>query len=154
MFNPFRKKATDYFSAQEKEQIVAAIKNAEHKTSGEIRVFVENKCSYVDALDRAKEIFFQNGMQQTQQRNAVLVYVALVHRQLAIFGDEGIHQKVGSDFWEKEMKNMTSFFKQDNYAQGIVHVVEHVGNALKNNFPYDEKTDVNELPDDIMFGNK
>lgn len=154
MFNPFRKKAANYFSEEEKQQVVAAIKNAEHKTSGEIRVYVENKCSYVDALDRAKEIFFKNGMQQTLQRNAVLVYVALTHKQLAIFGDEGIHQKVGSDFWQKELKDLSGYFKQDSYAQGIVHVVEQVGNALKNYFPYDAETDTNELPDDIMFGNK
>ena len=154
MFNIFRKKATDFFSAEEKEQIVTAIKHAEHKTSGEIRVYVENKCSYVDALDRAKEIFARHNMQQTRERNAVLIYVALVHRQFAILGDEGIHEKVGAEFWENEVKNMIEYFRHENYTQGIVHVIEKVGNALKDHFPYDEKNDKNELPDDILFGNK
>jgi uncharacterized membrane protein len=117
-------------------------------------VFIENKCSYVDALDRAKEIFVQNNMQQTHQRNAVLVYVALLHKQLAIFGDEGIHKKVGNEFWNNQLKNIISHFKKENYTQGIVHIIEEIGNALKNYFPFDAATDVNELPDDIMFGNK
>jgi uncharacterized membrane protein len=91
-------------------------------------------------------------MQQTQQRNAILVYVALVHRQLAVFGDEGIYQKAGADFWKKELNNLSIFFKQQQYTQGIIHVVAQLGNALKNYFPYDENTDTNELPDNVMFG--
>lgn len=152
MFNFFSKKAVDFFSPQEKEQIVAAIKTAERKTSGEIRVYVENKCPYVDALDRTKEIFTKHNMQQTLQHNAVLVYVALVHRQLAIFGDEGIYQKTGNDFWNTAVKKMIENFCKENYTQGIIDVILQIGEALQLHFPYDEKTDVNELPDDIVFG--
>jgi uncharacterized membrane protein len=152
MFNLFRKKAVDFFSAEEKEKIVAAIQSAELATSGEVRVYIESKCSYVNALDKAKEIFFKINMQNTEQRNAVLVYVALKDRQLAVFGDEGIHQKVGNIFWNESVQKMLQHFNKNDYADGIANVVLSIGEALKMHFPYDAKTDVNELPDDIVFG--
>ena len=75
MFSLFKKK--DFFTAEEQQLITDAIQNAERMTSGEVRVFVESKCSYMDAIDRAAELFFQLEMQKTDDRNAVLVYVAM-----------------------------------------------------------------------------
>jgi uncharacterized membrane protein len=95
---PWNKKK-EFFNEEDRQLIVAAIQNAERMTSGEVRVFVESKCSYIDAIDRAVELFFKLQMQETKDRNAVLVYVAMKDRQLAVFGDEGIHKKVGNEYW-------------------------------------------------------
>lgn len=152
MFNFFRKKSVDFFSAEEKQIITSAIQAAERSTSGEVRVFIESKCRFVHAVDRAAEIFKQLNMQTTAQRNAVLVYVAVIDRQLAIYGDEGIHQKVGNAFWLENVQKMTQHFNKENYAQGIAEVVKKVGDALTFHFPYDIENDINELPDDIVFG--
>jgi len=148
---PWNKKK-EFFNDEEKQLIVDAIQNAERMTSGEVRVFVESKCSYVDAIDRAAELFFQLKMQETNDRNAVLVYVAMKDRQLAVFGDEGIHKKVGNEYWNAEVKKMISNFNRDNYAEGISVVVKDIGVALTQHFPYNNTTDKNELPDDIVFG--
>lgn len=150
LFSLFRKK--DFFSVEERQQIVAAVQNAERMTSGEVRVFVENRCSYMDAIDRAKEIFAELKMYETHDRNAVLVYVALKDKQLAILGDEGIHSKLGNDYWNTEVKKMISNFNRENYAEGIKEVVTDIGEALTQLFPYNNSTDKNELPDDIIFG--
>ena len=146
----FKKK--EFFTAEEKHQIVKAVQDAEQRTSGEVRVFVESRCRYVDAIDRAAEIFFGLEMQKTAQRNAVLVYVAIKDRQLAIFGDEGIHQKVGDQYWKDEVQKMISNFNRDQCSNGIKQCVEEIGEALHAHFPYDRKIDKNELPDDIVFG--
>jgi uncharacterized membrane protein len=151
MFSIF-KKNREFFNAEEKQLIVEAVQHAEQRTSGEVRVFVERKCKYVDAIDRATEIFFNLGMQKTDQRNAVLVYVAMKDRQLAVFGDEGIHQKVGNAYWQDKVQKMISNFNRDNYAEGIKQCVLEIGEALHTHFPYDRQTDKNELPDDIVFG--
>ena len=90
-------------------------------------------------------------MKQTD-RNAVLVYVALKDKQLAIFGDEGIHNKLGNEYWNTEVKKMISNFNKENYADGIKEVVKDIGEALTQLFPYNNDTDKNELPDDIVFG--
>jgi len=150
MFSLFKKK--DFFSAEEQQLIIESIRNAERMTSGEVRVFVESKCSYMDAIDRAAELFFHLEMQKTDDRNAVLVYVAMKDRQLAVFGDEGIHKKVGNEYWNNEVHKMISNFNRENYAAGISEVVKDIGEALTKNFPYNNDSDKNELPDDIVFG--
>ncbi len=150
MFSLFTRKKK-FFSSEEQQLIVSAIQNAERSTSGEVRVYVESRCSYMDALDRAVEIFAQMGMQATEERNAVLVYVALKDHQLAVFGDEGIHRKVGYEYWNTEVKKMIMDFNRDNYAKGIAGCVEDIGQALQHFFPYTDK-DKNELSDEITFG--
>lgn len=150
LFSLFKKK--DFFTEEEKLQIIGAVRNAERMTSGEVRVFVESRCSYMDAIDRAKEIFVELKMNHTVDRNAVLVYIALKDHQLAVFGDEGIHSKLGNDYWNAEVKKMIGNFNKENYAEGIKEVVTDIGDALTQLFPYDNNTDKNELPDDIVFG--
>lgn len=141
-----------FFSSDEQQAIVDAVRWAEQRTSGEVRVFVESRCRYVNALDRAIEIFQQLKMGQTLERNAVLVYVAIKDRQLAVFGDEGIHQKVGNDYWAKEVSVMLREFNHQHIAEGIRRCIMDIGEALHTHFPYDRELDKNELPDDIVFG--
>ena len=150
MFSFFKKK--DFFTEVEKKQIVETVRNAERRTSGEVRVFVESRCRFVDPLDRAAEIFFNLKMNETVDRNAVLLYMAMKDRQLAVFGDEGIHKKVGTDYWNKEIKLLISKFNTANYGEGISQCVKDIGEALHQYFPFDNNTDKNELPDDIIFG--
>jgi len=145
-------KRKEFFTEEERQSIVDAVRAAEQRTSGEVRVFVESRCRYVSAIDRAVEIFENLQMQRTEMRNATLVYVAMKDRQLAVFGDEGIHQKVGNEYWANEVVNMISAFNRDNIAEGIRQCVLNIGEALATHFPYDRTTDKNELPDDIVFG--
>lgn len=150
MFGLFRKKP--FFTAEEQERIVEAIREAEQRTSGEVRVFVESRCRYMDAIDRAAEVFFGLEMDETDDHNGVLVYVAIKDHQLALFGDKGIHEKVGTAFWNEEVRRMIQQFDRNDIAQGIADCVRDIGEALHSHFPYDNDTDKNELPDEIVFG--
>lgn len=143
----------EFLSHDERELVLQALRQAEQQTSGEIRVYIENHCRFVDPMDRAAELFFGLRMDQTRDRNGVLLYIAVKDRQVAILGDEGIHQRVGKEFWEKEVREMIDEFHADHYAAGIAKVVTEIGEALRTHFPYDGRTDKNELPDDIVFGN-
>ena len=145
-------KQKEFFSEEEKQQLVAAIQQAEKRTSGEVRIFVESRCRFVDAVDRAKELFLQLGMEKTTERNATLIYIAFEDHQLAILGDEGIHQKVGQEYWDKEVAKIIHEFRSEHILDGICQVVYDIGEALQQFFPYDNETDKNELPDDIIFG--
>jgi uncharacterized membrane protein len=145
------RKAEDFFSEKEKEQILTAIRMAEQQTSGEIRLFVESRCRFINPLDRAAEIFFGLKMDKTAQRNAVLIYIAVKDHQLAVFGDEGIHQKVGEAFWKEEVTKMIGLFKGQSYGDGLAGIITEIGNALQQHFPYTQE-DKNELPDEIVFG--
>jgi uncharacterized membrane protein len=150
LFSFFKKKA--FFSEQDQARIVAAISSAEKSTSGEIRLYVESKNPYMDPLQRAAEIFFQSKMENTVDRNGVLLYIALKDRELALFGDEGIHQKVGTQYWQNAVQNMIGQFSKQEIAVGIEQCILQVGQTLKDTFPYDASTDKNELSDEIIFG--
>ncbi len=146
------KKRKEFFSAADKEQIVQAIRLAERATSGEIRIYVESKNPFVDAIDRAREIFFKLKMQKTEHRNAVLLYIAMDHHELALFGDEGIYNKAGADYWNNAVTEMIGKFTKENLSNGLADCVRMIGETLQKEFPYEASTDKNELPDDIVFG--
>ena len=146
----FAKKAL--LTEPETSMVVDAIRSSEKKTSGEIRVYIESHCKFVDALDRASQIFYSLKMNETEYRNAVLVYVAIKDHQLAVFADEGIYKKAGAAFWNNAVREMLQHFNTNDYGKGISFVVTEIGNTLQANFPYDNSTDKNELPDDIVFG--
>ena len=140
------------FTADESTRIVEAIRGAEQRTSGEIRVFIESRCRFVDPLDRASEIFWNLKMDHTVYRNSVLLYVAVKDHQFAIFADTGIHEKLGNDFWLKEVNMMSRHFKENHYLEAILYVINDIGQALHVHFPFDSQADKNELPDDLVFG--
>lgn len=145
-------KRKEFFTAEEKEQLVAAIQKAEQRTSGEVRLFVESKCKFMDAVDRAAEVFLQLQMDKTDQRNATLIYIATEDHQAAVFGDEGIHQKVGDVYWKEVVAKMLVEFRQEKLMNGICTAIAQLGEALVQYFPYNKDTDKNELPDEIVFG--
>jgi uncharacterized membrane protein len=148
---PFSKKK-EFFTVEQRQLMVDAIQKAEKNTSGEVRIFIESKCKFVDPVDRAKEIFFSLKMENTKDRNAVLLYLALDDHQLALFADEGIYQRLGKQYWNDEVKKIISAFTKDDYTGGICLIVEDIGEALQAEFPY-ASSDKNELPDEIIFGN-
>jgi uncharacterized membrane protein len=106
----------------------------------------------MDPVDRAREIFFQLKMDATRDRNGTLIYVAVKDHQAAVFGDEGIHAKVGQKYWEEEVGKMMVHCKHEHLAAGICQCIDDLGEALHHYFPYERTTDKNELPDDLVFG--
>lgn len=142
--------ARNFFTSEEQNSIVEAIKKAELNTSGEIRLHVENRCKG-DVLDRAANLFSDLKMHQTQLRNGVLIYLAVEDRRFAILGDIGINQKVPDNFWDSTKSLMLEHFKKGQFALGVSKGIESAGQELKEHFPY-QKDDINELSDEISFG--
>ncbi len=142
--------ARNFFTKKEQQAITEAIGKAEHKTSGEIRVHLENDC-YGDVLDRAAYLFGKLGMQKTRVRNGVLFYLAVRDHKFAIIGDSGINKLVPPGFWDQIKEEMQEHFKKSDYAGGIIKGIMMAGEQLKTFFPY-HRDDVNELPDDLSFG--
>lgn len=139
-----------FLTKEQEESIVSAISEAEKETSGEIRIHIEKKCKAETALERAKEVFAELKMHETELRNGVIVYVAWKDKKVAIWGDEGIHQKVGQQFWENELELILKFFKEGDFETGLSEVVLQIGQKLKEFFPY-QKGDINELSNEISY---
>jgi len=139
-----------HFSTEEQDRILHTIALAENQTSGEIRIVVEKRCKS-DVMSRATHYFNKLGMDQTSLRNGVLIYVATEDHEFAIIGDQGINKLVPSDFWENTKNKMLLYFKSGNIVEGIIEGVSHAGKQLRTYFPVSDD-DINELPDDIIFG--
>jgi uncharacterized membrane protein len=140
----------DHFTKEQQARIVDAIKQAEHNTSGEIRVHIENRCK-IDVLDRAANIFAKLKMHKTQLRNGMLFYLSIDDRKFAILGDAGINAKVPENFWDSVKEAVLEQFKIGNQTEGLIKGIIMAGEKLKTHFPY-QKDDVNELSDEISFG--
>ncbi len=128
--------------------IEAAIRDAERKTSGEIRVMVHHK-PVEDAVAFAQSEFIRLGMQRTSEHNAVLFMVAPLSQKFAVVGDEAVHQKCGAAFWQELAGVMTGHFKLGEFTAGLLHGIGRAGTLLAEHFPH-HPGDKNELPDQII----
>jgi uncharacterized membrane protein len=137
------------FSADDQQRIVQAIAEAELNTSGEIRVHIEKNCK-IDPVKRAIEVFHKLGMERTEQRNGVLIYLATEDHKFAIIGDQGINEHVPDHFWNDERDLMQSYFRKHEFTEGLVQGILKVGDQLKEAFP-GEFGDRNELDNEISF---
>jgi uncharacterized membrane protein len=134
-------------------RIKAAIAAAEQQTSGEIRVSV-SRFFWGNVRRAAEKAFTRLGMRATHDRNGILFLVVPSRRAFAIIGDEGIHQKVGQDFWNNLAAIMSADFMGGKFNEGLIRGIEEAGRSLGAHFPYEGEKDVNELSDEIDFGNK
>jgi len=142
-------KASSFFSKEQQAQILAAVKEAEMETSGEVRVHIESSLKG-DVLDRAAWLFKKLGMDKTAERNGVLFYLALNDRKFAILGDAGINAKVPSGFWDDISELLKTNFKEGKFTEGLSEGILLAGKHLKIHFPH-KQDDVNELADEISF---
>lgn len=140
----------DFLSPDDEKEIVEAIRIAEKHTSGEIRVHLEPSTED-DPLKHAAEVFHELGMDQTEARNGVIIYVAVEAHKFVIYGDKGIYEKVPHDFWEITRDQMQHYFRKKMFRQGIIAGVLSAGEQLQKYFPW-ESDDINELPDEVSRG--
>jgi uncharacterized membrane protein len=140
----------NFFSQEEKNKILEAIQQAEKNTSGEIRVHLDATCNS-NPLVKAEKIFNKLKMDETQLRNGILFYLAVKSKDFTVFGDKGIHEKVGADFWNSITEKAVNKFKSEHYCDGLVEAIQDCGQQLKHYFPF-QQNDKNELNDEISFG--
>jgi len=137
-------------SQEDLKEIEKAVSLAETKTSGEIRVHIDNKCE-IDAYERGLKIFQELEMHKTKLRNGILIYLDFTNRKLAIIGDKGIHDKVGIEFWEITKTNLINQFKTENFIHGIIQSVKILGEKLEKYFP-STMSNPDELSNEVTVG--
>ncbi len=135
------------------DRIKTAIAAAEKCTSGEIRVSV-SRFFYGSVRHAAEKAFNRMGMRNTRDRNGILFFVVPSRHRFVVVGDEGIHRKVGQEFWDQLVAAMAGDFREGKFNEGLLHGIVECGRLLAAHFPHQGERDVNELPDDIDFGNK
>jgi uncharacterized membrane protein len=139
------------YSQSDLDFLKSCIEKAEKTTSGEIRLHLEAVCSNEIPENRAQEVFMELGMTQTKQRNAILIYLAFESKKFVLWGDQGIHERVGQDFWDKQAQFLSEQLKDGNFVFGMQKVIEQLGVALGEFFPWDN-SDKDELDNSISTG--
>ena len=141
----------DFLTADEEQEVIAAIRQAELKTSGEIRVHLEKSAGGLDPFHRATALFHALKMDNTKQSNGVLIFVAVEDHSFVICGDKGIDAVVPNNFWESTKDIMQSHFKEGRFKQGLIDGVLKAGEQLQKHFPW-EMDDEDELSNEISKG--
>ena len=140
----------DFLTSEEETEIIEAIRIAESNTSGEIRVHIEQNYNG-DIFNHALEVFHFLKMDNTLQRNGVLIYVAVDNKSFVVYGDKGINEKVSENFWNSTRDKIQQHFKNGNFKQGLIDGVSKAGQELSEYFPW-EHSDRNELDNTISKG--
>jgi uncharacterized membrane protein len=128
-------------SDEDFDAIARALASAEAHTSGEIRVHLERRVTRGpggtpgDVLKRARDVFAHLGMHRTPERHGVLIYLAVEDRRLAIVGDEGIHGRVGEDYWAGVRDLMVEKLRSQRPRDAILAAIEEIVRVLRAHFP-------------------
>ena len=145
-------KADAFVASLDDERIVAAIREAEARSRGEIRVHVAER-EVADPRAEAALVFERLGMADTAERNGVLLFVAPESQSITVIGDREAHERCGEAFWAAVAEAIRDEFRARRYTEGIVAGVRAVADELARHFPRRPgETDRNELPDGVSRG--
>src|SRR5437667_913345 len=142
----------EFLSKLEHDRIVKAIRDAESKTSGQIRVFIQRGKVDIDPLMAAQKKFHRLGMHKMPERNAVLIFVAPRTHKFAVVGDKAIHEKCGEAFWQRLVDGMREHFRNEKISNALVEAIEETGKALAPHFP--KRATSSGLPHNILDGKR
>jgi uncharacterized membrane protein len=143
-----------YLSKEELDEIQSAINIIEKETSGEIRLCLRLKRNFRDRKKSPREIaigdFYKLGMDKTKDGTGVLVYIFFKERLFEIIADKNIYEKIDKSKFDFIIHAMALNFGNKNYAGGILHCLNEIGEVMKKEFPI-EQDDINELPNEIVI---
>jgi uncharacterized membrane protein len=138
-----------FLNSAESQQLATAIEHAEKRTSGEIKVVLVRHC-WADIRDKAARMFKKLNLDKTERRNCVMIMLVLTNREFLIYGDQGIHEKVGQEFWDDVRDLMCDKFREDKFGEGLCEGVREIGKKLAHFFPY-QTVDKNEISDEVAY---
>jgi uncharacterized membrane protein len=141
-----------FVASLDDERIVAAIRDAESRSRGEIRVHVAEG-EVTDPRAEAAFVFERLGMADTAERNGVLLFVAPESQSITVIGDREAHARCGEPFWAAVVEGIREEFRAGRFTEGLVAGVRAVAAELERHFPRQPgETDRNELPDSVSRG--
>ena len=138
----------EFLGKLEHDRIVGAIRQAEERTSAEIRVYLQRGKLKGDPLAAAQKRFHRLGMHKTRERNGVLIFVAPRAHKFAVVGDKAVHEKCGESYWQRVVDLMREHFRNERFSDALVDAIRDIGGALAQHFPK-SSTSSHELPDEI-----
>ncbi len=138
-----------FLSKEALSRVTAKIAGAEKLTSAEIKLVIVRHC-WINIWKKAQKTLKKYSLDKTQDRNCVLILLVTTNRQFLIYGDQGIHEKVGQDFWDDVKTHMIEKFKKDQFGSGLCTGIHLIGKSLSAIYP-NKEVEANEISDNVEF---
>jgi uncharacterized membrane protein len=117
----------------DRKRIDAALLRAQAGTSARIAVRIVPDRA-LDAFERAKSEFVDQGLHAHGAANAAPILVAPKACAFAVIGDRNLHERVGQAFWDETVGEMTKAFATRTPTDAIVLGVDRLGAAFHEHF--------------------
>jgi len=131
-------------------RIEQAIQSSERRHRGELRFAVEGPLALselkLSSRERARAVFAQLEVWDTEENIGVLIYVQLVDRRIEIVADRGIAARVAQSQWDEVCRAMQARFRRGEYLEGSLEAIDAVTAILARHFP-PRDANPNELSD-------
>ncbi|WP_180174515.1 TPM domain-containing protein [Acinetobacter sp. YH01022] len=139
-----------YFSKQDQDAIAQAVTEAECGHVGEIQVVIEghlpvNQAYYQETRMRARQLFAELGVWDTEYNSGVLLYINLCERKVEIVIDRGIQQATEQAVWDDICQNIISQLVDQQFRLAVVTGVKYIGVVLTQFYAQSVKEQNNEL---------
>ena len=133
-------------------RIERAIRESEQSHDGELRLAIEAGLPAVVLMrgitprQRAREVFGQLAVWDTEHNSGVLIYLQLVDHSIEILADRGIAAKVDQATWDTICRRMEEAFRAGSFEAGTLRGITEITALLAAHFPAGG-SNPNELPD-------
>lgn len=121
--------------------VARAIAEGERVHRGEVCFVVEAELTTAQlwrgltARERAREVFAQQGVWNTEENNGVLIYVLLAEHRVEIVADRGVDVRVGPGEWQAVVDAIDAHFHEHRFEAGALAGVNGVAALLAQHFP-------------------
>ena len=142
-----------HFPAALLDEMAAAIAAGERTHLGEIRFVVESRLAPLDVLAgldaamRARQLFAQLRVWDTELNTGVLFYVLMAEHRIEIVADRGIAAKVSAGEWNAICARIRQRYAAGLWRDGSLDGIACANALLARHFPGDGRDNPDELPD-------
>lgn len=132
--------------------IEEAIALGETAHRAEVRMIVEPSLpaqvvlSGMSPRERARELFAQYCVWDTEENCGVLIYVNLADHQVEIVADRGVGRMIPAGQWEAICRTMTQGFAHGTYHDSVIAALGRLNALLQQHYP-DDGSRHNQLAD-------
>ncbi|CAB1208111.1 TPM domain-containing protein [Acinetobacter bouvetii] len=139
-----------YFSKQDQAAIAQAVTEAEHGHIGEIQVVIEgylpvNQAYFQNTRMRARQLFAELGVWDTEFNSGVLLYINLCERKVEIVIDRGIEQATEQRAWKEICQKIIVQLAQKQFRLAVITGVKDIGEVLNQFYAQSLQDKSNEL---------
>lgn len=143
-----------YLSDDDLKAISAKITEIEKTTSAELVITIKEKRSWREKFKSIRHLaekeFISAGIKNTKSGTGILFFLIFNAKEFCILADKAINDKVSQSVWDKIAEELTNYFKDEKYREGIIKIIDEAGKILAENCPITED-DTNELPNKIRL---